>query len=417
MKKTQIIKEEKQQLLIILLIVFMGFIGSSIAYPIFPPLFLHPEHGTIVPAHWHISARSILLGIALAAYPLGQFIGSPILGGYSDNYGRKNLLILSLAGTIFGYLLSALSLQFNWLWGLLISRFLTGIMEGNIAIVRAMATDLSSISKYVTLGRINSVGAIGYVMGPMMGGFLSDNKLVPWFSFAFPFYLAVVLTIIAMVFAQFKLSESIKKTAIPHLTLLERFNLINRLKFLFKNSAILKNLIICSTIFTFSVDIFYEFGPVYLTGLWSITPSGIAIYNAALSFTLAIGAGLLPYRLSLYFSVERVVITSMLLTSIFFGLMVIFPSYILAFILFALVGLSIAIVNTSLTIQVSNAADSLVQGEAMGAQVSLRMLGDALICLIGGFLIVSSVILPIALSCIIALIALAKYTLRFSVKN
>ena len=85
-------KEEKQQLWIILLIVFIGFIGTSIAYPIFPPLFLHPEQGSIVPVTWHESMRGIFLGIALAVYPLGQFIGSPILGGCSDRYGRKRML-------------------------------------------------------------------------------------------------------------------------------------------------------------------------------------------------------------------------------------------------------------------------------------------------------------------------------------
>lgn len=60
-------KEEKQQLWIILLIVFIGFVGTSIAYPIFPPLFLHPENSSIIPAHWSENYRSILLGIALAA--------------------------------------------------------------------------------------------------------------------------------------------------------------------------------------------------------------------------------------------------------------------------------------------------------------------------------------------------------------
>src|SRR3990167_7194178 len=183
-------KDERQQLWIILLIVFIGFVGTSIAYPIFPPLFLHPAHGAIIPAAWHENARSIFLGIALAAYPLGLFIGSPILGGCSDRYGRKRLLMLSLAGSAIAYFLSALSLQFNCLWVLLASRFLTGLMEGNFAIVRAMATDLSSISKYKSLGRINGISAIGYVMGPILGGFLSDTHVVHWFSFALPFFIA-----------------------------------------------------------------------------------------------------------------------------------------------------------------------------------------------------------------------------------
>ena len=398
-------KEEKQQLSIILLIVFIGFVGTSIAYPIFPPLFLHPENSPIIPSNWSETSRSILLGIALAAYPLGQFIGSPILGGCSDRYGRKRMLMLSLTGSAIGYFLSAISLQFNWLWMLLASRFITGLMEGNLAIVRAMATDLSSISKYKSLGRINGVSAIGYVMGPLIGGFLSDSHLIPWFSFAFPFFLAMLFSFAAVLLAALKLSDKKLVTRSTEISILQRFNLIARFNALFKNNAALKYLIIISTIFTFAVDMFYEFGPVYLTGLWSMTPAGIAIYNAALSFTLAIGAGWLPHHLSLRFSIERVIVTAMLTTAIIFGLLVIFASPILAFLLFGLVGLSISTSNTNMTIEVSNSADATIQGEAMGAQLSLRMLGDAIICLAGGFLIVSSVILPIVFSCLIALIA------------
>src|SRR3990167_6466948 len=173
------IQKEQQQLFIILLIVFIGFMGTSIAYPIFPPLFLHPVHGSIIPDDWNQNSRNIFLGIALSAYPLGQFIGSPILGGWSDRGGRKDILILSLTGSTLGYLLSAIALYINSLWLLLLSRFITGLMEGNFAIVRAMAADLHSISKYKSFGKMNAVAGSGYVMGPILGGLLSDNTVMP----------------------------------------------------------------------------------------------------------------------------------------------------------------------------------------------------------------------------------------------
>jgi MFS transporter, DHA1 family, tetracycline resistance protein len=408
-------EKENQQLWIILLIVFIGFIGTSIAYPIFPPLFLHPTHGSIIPASWNKNTQDIFLGLALAAYPLGQFIGSPILGGCSDRYGRKRMLILSLIGSVFGYFFSALSLQFNCLWALLLSRLLTGLMEGNLAIVRAMATDLESISKYKSLGRIDGMSAIGYVTGPLFGGFLSDNTIVYWFSFAFPFFVAMLFSIVAVLLAAFKLSE---KPQITHheLRIWQRFNLISRFKLLFRSNNILKYLLIISTIFTFSVDIFYEIGPIYLTGLFSMTPSGIAIYNAALSFTLAVAASWLAHHLSLYFSPNRIIPIAMLITAIILGLMALFPSQLFVFILFAIIGLSIATVTTNMTIQVSNSADKTIQGEVMGTQLSLRMLGDAIICFTGGFLIILSVILPIAFSALIATSSVIIYIAKFKKK-
>lgn len=406
-------KEETQQLQIILLIVFIGFIGTSIAYPIFPPLFLHSGNYSIIPATWNEHARSILLGLALAAYPLGQFIGSPILGSCSDQYGRKRILMLSLTGSALGYFLSALSLQLNWLWVLLFSRFLTGLMEGNLAIVRAMATDLESISKYKSIGRINGVSAIGYIMGPLVGGFLSDDTIVPWFSFAFPFFLATLFAVIATMLAVCMLSEK-TKTELGHtLTIWKRLNLVSRFKILFYKNKILKYLFIISTIFTFSIDIFYEFGPVYLTGLWAMTPAGIAIYNAALCVTLALGSGWLSHYLSLHFTTKHIIIVAILITAIILGLMAIFPHKILIFVLFGMIGLSIATANIYMTVQISHSAEKIIQGEAMGTQLSLRMLGDTVICLVGGFLIISSVILPIAASCLIAIVALVIYVVKF----
>lgn len=411
-QKKKIMKEEKQ-LLIILLIVFIEFSGTSIAYPIFPSLFLHPSENSIIPMGWHENARSIFLGIALAAYPLGQFVGSPIFGGCSDRYGRKTILVLSLAGSAVGYLLSAVSLYYNCLWLLITSRFLTGAMEGNFAIVRAMAVDLESISKYSSLGRINSVSGIGYVMGPLLGGLLSDKSIVPWFSFAFPFYLAVFLSIIAVLFAVLYLSEQQKQKPSVNQPIWQQFKLIMRFGLLFKNNQDLKYLLIISTIFTFSVDIFYEFSPVYLTGLWSITPAGIAVYNTMLSFTLALGGAWLPNYLSRYFLAAHVIVVAMLLTGIILGLMVIFQLPLFVFLLFGAIGLCIATVDTNMTVHVSNSANHLIQGETMGSQLSLRMLGNAIICLVGGFLITSSIILPIVFSCFIALIAALAYALKF----
>lgn len=407
------VKNERQQLAIILSIVLIGFIGTSMAYPIFPPLFLHPSQAAIVPLHWDTDTRSILLGIALAVYPLGQFIGSPILGGSSDRYGRKSILTISLGGCSVGYFFSALAIYENCLWLLLISRFLTGLMEGNLAIVRAMAIDLKSINKFKSLGRINGIASIGYVMGPLLGGFLSDNHLVPWFSFAFPFLLAAIFSTLTIILAVWRLTDHKTKHILPSMPIWQQFNLSKRFRHLFQNNPELKNLLIISSVFTFAVDIFYEFGPVYLTGLWLLTPAGIAIYNAALCVSLALGSSWIPHHLSRYLSLEKAMALSMLITGLVLGLMAILPTPLFAFILFTAIGLSIAAGTTNITIQISNAADESIQGEAMGAQLSLRMLGDTLICLVGGFIIIYSVVLPIAISCLIAFIAAAMYTKRY----
>ena len=409
-------KNEQSQLFIILLVVFIGFIGTSMPYPIFPPLFLHSNQETIMPVGWNSDARNILLGIALAAYPMGQFFGLPILGSYSDHYGRKKILIVSLIGSLFGYALSAISLQKHWLLPLLLSRFLTGLMEGNIAIARAMAADLIGVSKYKSFGKINAAASIGYLIGPLLGGFLSDKQLFHGFSFATPFFIATIFTLIAIVLVFLKLKESDKKVIEQPLSLLRQFNLIKRFHLLFRNPT-LKYLLITSSVFTFAIDIFYEFGPVYLTSTWLMTPAWLALYNVALCATLAIGHGWLSHYFSIHFSNKKIIIAAIITTAIIFYLIITWPSKAWVFLLFALSGFSIAIGTNNITVQISNNAANTIQGEVMGSQLGLRMLGDAIICFAGGFIITASVAAPLIISSVIALIAVLIYIKKLPRKD
>lgn len=89
---------EKKQLHIISIIVFMSFLSASIAYPILPPLFLKATSHGLLPSNWSDTFRLLILGITLACFPLGQFIGSPILGRNSDRLGRKKMILVSLVG-------------------------------------------------------------------------------------------------------------------------------------------------------------------------------------------------------------------------------------------------------------------------------------------------------------------------------
>ncbi|MFJ1269902.1 MFS transporter [Legionella lytica] len=397
--------KEKKQLWIILLIVFISFIGSSIAYPIFPPLFLQSSDQPIISPEWSETSRRLWLGLTLAIFPLGQFIGSPILGRNSDLYGRKKVLIISLFGSILGYLLTVIAFWTHCFWLLLFSRFLTGFMEGTFAVARALAAELTTINKFVSFGRLNTMAGIGYIIGPIIGGLLSNSNIIPWFSWSFPFTCAGIASITALALAWWKLPEHKALLPVKKESIMSQLNIIRQFKLLFQNHPHLRSLLVISTLFTFAVDMFYEFGPVYLAGKWSMSPGMIALYNAALSATLAFGASWLPYHLSKRMPIHRAIIGAMMVTALIFAAMIIFQHPIPMFLFFALIGFSITSVTTTMTIHISNRSHTAIQGEVMGAQVSLRTLGDAIICIAGSFLIVASLILPIVFCCIIALCA------------
>ena len=401
----------QQQLYIILLIVLLGFIGNSIAYPIFAPLFLHHAHGDIVPSSFNIKWRGIFMGITLMMYPLGQFFGSPILGAMSDQYGRKIVLLISAVLMTIFYLLTAISLSTNTLWLLISSRFLTGCTEGNISIARAMAVDNKDLDKHRSLGLINAMSSIGYIIGPLIGGLLADNKVVPWFNFALPFYAVTIIALITIILIITALKETrIANTANEQqrINIIKELNIIGRLKKLGQN-RVLKFLLLSSTLASLSYDTFYEFYPAYMTGFWHATSVSIAWYTAILSTTIAISCGWLSHFLGKHFHKRSIILYSMPIITLMVLSLFFMPKPLIAVMIFIIIGFAIGVATTNFTLQVSDSAAATIQGEVLGTLWGLRMLCDAMICLVGGIILTISFKMPLIISIMASSIAWIVY--------
>lgn len=400
------IQSQNVQFRVILLIVFLGFLGISIPYLIFPALFLNPEF-SFMPDSWSSSTNALFLGITLAAYPFGQFIGSPILGSLSDDFGRKSVLTTSLLITAFCNLLTGFAIHLESIELLIISRFLAGVMEGNIAIARAMAADLTGFLKHKTFGKINAAASIAYLIGPFLGGLLTDKNFIAGVTTSSPFYLICVLFLGVAALSAFILTSNGEQTSGQSLK--ERFNLLRRIKELFSNPR-LQFLMVTSTILTLAIDIFYEFGPVYLTVKWKFGPSELIYFNAVLCIALAIGNGWLP---SLFARKKRfAIIFSMIAFSCLTLMMLLNDSYFFMLLLFGLSGLFIGLSVTLITVSISDSVSNKIQGEVMGVQISLRVLGDSIICLVGGLLLAFSAKFILAISAAFALSSMGYYTIK-----
>lgn len=403
--------KHKQQFWIILFIVFLSFLGISVPYLIFPALFLNPDYA-ILPASWSYSSHVLLLGITLAAYPLAQFFGAPILGALSDDYGRKPILSVSLLISALSSLSTGFAIAKQNLVLLIISRFIAGLMEGNIAIARAMAADIKTLSKHETFGKINAAASIAYILGPILGATLADKNVVSWFNTATPFYCISFFFVGLTILSLFVLLETAAVSTKPQQTIAQRMNLWKRLSVVFANKH-LKFFLITSTLFSFAVDIFYEFGPVYLTLKWMLGPPQLIYYNGILCFALALGNGYLPTLFSKKFPSRPLVFCSTTAFILLITAMLFAETTYAMMLIFGLAGLAIGVEMTFITVKVSNAASESMQGEALGVQMSLRVLGDGLICLLGGVLLIVSAKLILGLSIVVALATLIYYKRGF----
>ncbi len=403
-----------RQLLTILMVVFLGFLGISMPYLIFPALFLNPDY-SIIPSTWSHSSHALFLGITLAAYPLGQFLGSPILGALSDDYGRKPLLTWSLVVAAICNLLTGLAIGWQQLTLVILSRFAAGMMEGNVAIARAMAADIKSIPKHETFGKINAAVSIAYLLGPLLGGLLADNQIYEGVTSSTPFYiisiLFIALALLTALILENKKALSSDEAPKEKRSVWARFRLMKRMSFLFQNRR-LKFLMISSTFFTLAVDIFYEFGPVYLTDKWVLAPVQLITYNSMVCIALAVGNGWFAGYFSKRYPSPLGIIGAMGGFALFMLGTVLINQPVLMMMLFGLCGLVIGLGVTLITVKISDSVADNIQGEVMGVQLSLRVLGDAVICLLGGALLLLSSKLILVLAAIISAGTMIYYALQ-----
>lgn len=177
-------KLDFKKILPVFVIVLIDLLGLTIIIPLMP---LYAAS---------FGADALTIGLLGAAYPVMQFIGAPLLGRLSDQYGRRPILVISQLGTLVGFLVLGFS---NTLWLLFLARIIDGISGANIATAQAVITD-STTEKNRTqgLGLLGAAFGIGFVVGPIIA-FVSlalsgNNYRVPAFAAAIFSLLSILLT-------------------------------------------------------------------------------------------------------------------------------------------------------------------------------------------------------------------------------
>jgi len=175
---------------------FLDNFGLAIIYPIFTPIFLLPNALIASPlAYIH---RTLLLGILIGLFPFAQFIASPLLGQFSDRYGRKRAFFITILGTAIGYTFTAIGIMSHSILLLFFSRFLTGLFASNLTLCLAAIVDMSpdESSRARNFGHIAAIGGLSFIFAIAMGGILSEPSFGRYFNPSFPFWITALLSYI-----------------------------------------------------------------------------------------------------------------------------------------------------------------------------------------------------------------------------
>jgi DHA1 family tetracycline resistance protein-like MFS transporter len=234
----------------------MNAVGMSIVLPLLPFLV-----GKYLPPQQVVVGMSALMSVFAAC----TFIAAPILGAISDRYGRRKILILSLLGSVSGYILLGIG---GALWVLFLGRIIDGLTAGNISTLFACVSDSTSPEERTKwFGYMGSVMGIGLLAGPALGGLLGAVSL------SLPFFVTAGIIFLSVIAVYFWLPESLPqlKFSQPDFNIIAHLKSFKHISLLFVSGALFfSGLEIFQFNFTIFLKDLFKWGPAYIGALLTL---------------------------------------------------------------------------------------------------------------------------------------------------
>jgi DHA1 family tetracycline resistance protein-like MFS transporter len=389
------------RILPLFIVIFIGFVGYSLTITILTPLILEEGHRVLssIPV---TSDPTIVLGIVLAIYPIGQFFGAPIVGALSDRFGRRPVLLISLSITTLCFGGLGYAIHIHNLSLFVVISLIMGLAEANIATAQSAVADVSTEENRTRMFAYINLSASGaFVIGPLLGGVLADPDIVSWFSNSTPYWAVFIVLIGTVIFTFTVFKETRPKEKRTEVSYTQAFtNLLRvfrpgRLRIIY-----LVNFLIYLSIFGF-----FRAFPMYLVEHFGMDVTTLAKYIAWNAVPVVIGSLWLTGYLSTLHKPRTIAIYSTLLFGLFNLLFIIPQSTTMLYFSLFLPGLALAVALPVSASMISLTAGEEAQGRALGNNLSLEVGAEVLSGLAAGFLAAYMIRLPIYTICAVALSA------------
>jgi len=359
--------KNNKQLASIFLIVFIDLLGFSLILP------LLPYYAKT------FAATGFTTGLLVASYALMQFFGAPLLGRLSDTYGRRPVLLVSIFGTFLGFLLLGFARS---LWMLFVSRIIDGITGGNLSVAQAYITDVTDAkSRSKGLGMIGAAFGLGFIIGPVTGGVLSQ-----W-GFAVPAFAAAALALINLILVATWLPESItpeKRAAMatgnrPALTFSA---LVTALKRPFTGS-----LLISRFVFGTAFAIFQTIFSLYALTRFNLSAAQTGYVLTYVGVLSVFTQGFLVSRLTNRVREDFLIVGSVVVMALCLLGWALAPSVAMLLVVLAPTSMAGGILNTMLSSTLTKSVSPQEVGGTLGLSASIESLTRVIAPALGGLLL------------------------------
>ena len=348
--------------------VLIDMVSLGLIIPVLPALVGSFTASQADQAFWY--------GAVAFAFGIANFFGSPLLGGLSDSYGRRPVLLIGFSGLALNFFFTGLATA---LWMLIAVRLVGGAMQANQAVANAYVADITAPEdRAKRFGMLGAMFGLGFILGPVMGGVLGAIDL------QLPFFVAGSLALVNLLYGYFVLPESLPaarrrpfrwKSANPvtALTALARL----------KGVGLLVGVIACSGLAQF---VLYTCWVLYTTFKFGWGPSENGWSLAAVGVMSVIVQGFLLPRLLRRWPPRRLAVIGMISSTLAYAC---WGAASEGWMMFAVIGVNLlgSAVAPSIQSIISGAADSHNQGQMLGALSSLNSLMAVIAPVLGAALL------------------------------
>ena len=347
----------KNFLWIIVGIVLMNGIGMTVVFPLLPFLL-----GNYLPASQIVVGMSALASVFAAC----TFLAAPIFGALSDRYGRKKILIISLLGSVIGYILFGIG---GALWVLFLGRIIDGLTAGNISTLFAYIADSTEPQERTKwFSYIGAAMGIGCMIGPALGGPLGA------ISITLPFFVTAGIMFLSIICTYFFLPESLSPEKRSTHFSIKSFNTFGQFKDIFTMKEA-RALIIVGGFFYVGLEIYQFNFSIFLKDIFSWGPALIGgIFTLIGACDIISRAVLLP-RLLKKFSERNIGIVGLCGLALGLGLIILsihISSPVLIFAAVMSITLGEGLFDPSYNGRLSQSVDESSQGKLQGVNQSLQ---------------------------------------------
>ncbi len=372
-------------LFVLFFTIFLDMLGLGILIPVIPVLFASPESPHfLLPIGTPESTAYLLLGLLLATFSVGQFFASPIIGQFSDKFGRKRMLAFSIFGTAAAHALFAAAIFLRAVPLLFVARLFAGITGGNIVVAQAAIADVTKPEDRArNFGFIGAAFGLGFIIGPFVGGKLADPTILPWFNATVPFLFASLLSIVNGLLVLFYFNETHQTPNAAHVVRWGRS--IANILHAFRMKEV-RPLFFSNLLFQMGFSFYTTFSAVYLMSRFGFTEGATGNYFAYVGVWVVITQGFVTRMLAKRYTERTILTYAMPLAGVVLFGFVLAPSALFMYLLAPFFSIAIGLTQANITSLISRSVGPSVQGEILGINGSVNAMAQAIPPVLSGML-------------------------------